>query len=175
MFAQGEVNHMKKPSIEDLKGEIDFDFQLVQGIPHEEARQIYSRADVIVDQLLTGSYGLFSIEAMAMGKPVVTWISDFMKKKYSADLPIVSANPDTIKETLRKMLTDRDQLDVLGRSGRSYVGRGDDGHKKQSPEQIAAVAQQIGKKQAHDLAVHVHGRRRVFFDMHVHSTFPLSR
>jgi len=108
-------------AVEELKNEIDFDFQLVQGVPHDEARKLYARADVIVDQLLTGSYGLFSIEAMAMAKPVVTWISDFMKEKYPKELPIVSANPDTIKVTLRELLDNSERLNVRGRAGREYV------------------------------------------------------
>lgn len=108
-------------AIEVLKKEIDFDFQLVQGMSHEKAKSVYAEADVIVDQLLTGSYGLFSIEAMAMGKPVVTWISDFMKDKYPSELPIISANPDTITATLRRLLEKRDSLQEIGRKGRRYV------------------------------------------------------
>ena len=37
-----------------------------------EARERYERADIVVDQLNAGWYGLFAIEAMALGKPVVT-------------------------------------------------------------------------------------------------------
>ena len=116
-------------AVDELKREIDFDFQLVQGMPHDEARKAYGRADVIVDQLLTGSYGLFSVEAMAMGKPVVTWISDFMKEKYPPELPIVSANPDTIEDRLRYLLTHRGELPALGQAGRRYVERYHDHNK----------------------------------------------
>ena len=104
-----------------LQKEIDFDFELVQGKSHDAAKAVYARADVIVDQLLTGSYGLFSIEAMAMGKPVITWISNFMKAKYPSELPIVAANPDTIAEDLRNLLGTRDSLKELGRRGCRYV------------------------------------------------------
>lgn len=104
-----------------LQKEIDFDFEMVQGKSHDEAKAVYARADVIVDQLLTGSYGLFSIEAMAMGKQVITWISDFMKAKYPSELPIVAANPDTIGEQLRNLLNNRGALKELGQRGRRYV------------------------------------------------------
>jgi glycosyltransferase involved in cell wall biosynthesis len=88
---------------------------------HYEAKKIYKEADLIIDQLLLGSYGLFSIEAMAMGKPVLTWISDFMKDKYPDDLPIISANPDSIKDKLKNILDNRDMLLEIGKKGRKYV------------------------------------------------------
>src|ERR1700730_2509917 len=47
------------------------DLDIVEGVTHTEARQRYAAADIIVDQLKVGWYGVFAIEAMAMGKPVV--------------------------------------------------------------------------------------------------------
>ena len=108
-------------AIEELKQSYDFDFKLVQGVSHEEAVKIYAKADLIIDQILTGSYGLFCIEAMAMGKPVICYISDFMKEKYPKDLPVISANPDNIKETIKNFLTNRDSAEDLRNKGRSYV------------------------------------------------------
>ncbi|MBK1813402.1 glycosyltransferase family 4 protein [Clostridium sp. YIM B02505] len=108
-------------AVEELKQYYDFDFKLVHGVSHEQAIKIYAKADLIIDQILTGSYGLFCIEAMAMGKPVICYISDFMKEKYPKDLPIISANPDNIKETIRNFLTNKDIAKDLRLKGRSYV------------------------------------------------------
>ncbi len=44
---------------------------LVQGMPNDEARATYQRADMIADQFLIGAYALFAIEGMALGKPVL--------------------------------------------------------------------------------------------------------
>jgi glycosyltransferase involved in cell wall biosynthesis len=52
--------------------ELDVDLEIVEGLHHEEARKRYEQADIVVDQLNAGWYGLFAIEAMALGKPVVT-------------------------------------------------------------------------------------------------------
>ncbi|QAA30590.1 glycosyltransferase [Clostridium manihotivorum] len=108
-------------AIEELKQSYDFNFQLVQGMSHEEAVKIYESSDLIIDQILTGSYGLFSIEAMALGKPVICLISDFMKEKYPKDLPIISANPDNLKDKLEYYLKNQDLLIDLGIKGRAYV------------------------------------------------------
>jgi glycosyltransferase involved in cell wall biosynthesis len=108
-------------SIEELQLKYDFDFKLVQGMPHEQAKLIYQKADLIIDQILVGSHGLFALESMAMGKTVICWISDFMKDKYPKDIPIISANPTDIKEKIEFVLNNKDMLDEIGRKGRTYV------------------------------------------------------
>lgn len=114
------TNYILK-AIESLKDQYDFDFRLVKGLSHEKAMRIYQEADLIIDQLHIGSYGLFAVEAMAMGKPVICWISDFMKDHYSSDLPILVANPDTIKDTIEYTLNNLDMLPGIGEKGRLYV------------------------------------------------------
>ncbi|MGD9569050.1 MAG: glycosyltransferase [Sedimentibacter sp.] len=107
--------------IEELKDKYDFDFKLVQGKSHLEAKKIYEMADIIIDQLLTGTYGLLAIEAMAMGKVVICWISEDMKDNYSNELPIISANPDTLKEKLEHIIKNKDMLEEVGKRSRRFV------------------------------------------------------
>ncbi len=116
-------------AIEALRSEFDFDFQLIQGMKHEEALKIYCKADLVIDQLLAGSYGLFAIEAMALGKPVICWISEYMQTQYPKELPILIANPDTITEKLRYFLQNQDVLPQIGNNGRTYVERYHDSFK----------------------------------------------
>ena len=44
--------------------------------PRRGACERYRAADIVVDQLNAGWYGLFAIECMALGKPVVTFLHD---------------------------------------------------------------------------------------------------
>jgi glycosyltransferase involved in cell wall biosynthesis len=110
-------------AVGDLKQRYDFEFRLIQGMAHEEAKGVYAQADLIIDALHVGSYGLLAIESMAMGKTVITWICDFMKEKYPPELPIISANPDTIKEKIEYALNNREMLTELGRRGVEYVAK----------------------------------------------------
>jgi len=107
--------------IEDLKNQYDLEFVLVQNKSHEEARKIYQTADIIIDSILEGAYGLFALETMAMGKPVVAWICDYMRDRYPKDLPIVSANPETLRRELEPLLKDRELREEIGLEGRKYV------------------------------------------------------
>ena len=64
-------------AVETLKDEgIDFDFLLIENIPNAEAIEQYRRADIVIDQLLVGWYGVLSMEAMAMEKTVIAYIRE---------------------------------------------------------------------------------------------------
>lgn len=108
-------------AIGDLKEKYDFDFKLIQGMSHAQAVKIYEKADFIIDQVLAGSYGVFAVEAMAMGKPVICWIDDFMKERYPDELPIISANPDNLKEKIEYAIKNKDMLIEKGVKCRKYV------------------------------------------------------
>ncbi len=116
-------------AIDELKEKYDFDFKLIHGMPHNEAKKWYEKADLVIDQILLGGHGVFAVEAMAMGKPVICWISDFMKEKYPKELPIISANPDNIKEKIEYILNNRDMLSGIGKKGRSYAEKHHDSSK----------------------------------------------
>ena len=54
--------------------ELPVELDIVEGVPHDVARERYARADIVVDQLNAGWHGVFALEAMALGKPVVTYL-----------------------------------------------------------------------------------------------------
>ncbi|MBI2252726.1 MAG: glycosyltransferase [Armatimonadetes bacterium] len=80
---------------------------LAEGIPHKEAKSIYRQADLAVDQLLTGSYGLFAVETMAMNIPTLCYIRDDLIKYYPKNLPIIKTNLDTLYNDLKSIITNK--------------------------------------------------------------------
>ncbi len=105
---------------------LDFDFTLVEGRQHADARRIYEEADLFVDQLLIGWYGGVAVEAMALAKPVIGYIREedlkFVPQGMRKDLPIIRATPRSICDVLRECLTSRfDELALIGSRGRAYV------------------------------------------------------
>lgn len=108
-------------SIEAIQENYPINYRIVQGIPHEKAMELYREADLIIDQIRPGSYGKLAIEAMALGKPVICGISDFMQENYPSELPILRASPDTLRQTVEYVLNNRELLFELGKKGRSYV------------------------------------------------------
>ncbi|WZY01119.1 glycosyltransferase [Bacillus sp. FSL W7-1360] len=107
--------------IDILSREFDFDFRLIKGYAHAEAKKLYAEADLVIDQLHLGVYGMVSIEAMAMGKPSVCYVSDFMLKHYPNDLPVINANQHTLLSVMRLVLKNRDSLPEIGKKSREFV------------------------------------------------------
>jgi len=105
--------------------ELGLDLDVVEGLPHEEARRRYERADIVVDQLNAGWYGLFAIEAMALGKPVITFLHDEAVRRteeaFDVRVPIVSATKDTLTDRLRELAAATNERRRLGAEGRAYV------------------------------------------------------
>ena len=114
-------------AVSRLKAEgVEFDFILVEKLSHTEARCIYEKADLVVDQLLSGWYGGLSVEMMALSKPTICYIREgdlkFIDKEMREELPIINADPFNIFEVLREWLTvRRHQLSDIGHKGRLFV------------------------------------------------------
>jgi glycosyltransferase involved in cell wall biosynthesis len=106
---------------------LDADLELVEGLHHDEAFERYRAADVVVDQLNAGWYGLFAIEAMALGKPVVTFLHDEAVRRteeaFGTRVPIVSATAETLREALRPLVADAGRRREVGGASRAYVER----------------------------------------------------
>jgi len=104
---------------------LDVDLEIVEGLDHREAFERYRRADVIVDQLNAGWYGVFAIEAMALGKPVVTFLHDEAVRRteeaFGLEVPIVSASKDTLVDVLRPLVASAEERSRVGAASRAYV------------------------------------------------------
>jgi len=104
---------------------LDVELEIVEGLANAEARKRYAAADIIVDQLRNGWYGVFAIEAMAMGKPVVGFLRDDTLARTEAELgtkvPIVRATSETLADLLRPLAESADLRRSVGAAGRRYV------------------------------------------------------
>lgn len=108
-------------AIKDLIGVHPFHYKAIEKMNHQEAMRMYAASDIIVDQILCGTYGMLSVEAMAMGKVVVAFIRDDVKVKFPKELPIVIANPDTIRDVLGRLIKDPELRHRIGIESRKYA------------------------------------------------------
>ncbi|MFF9348333.1 glycosyltransferase family 4 protein [Streptomyces sp. NPDC014734] len=115
------------PVLTELHDRGVIDFRLVEGIPWAEMQALVKESDLVVDQVTTGSYGTFAVEAMAAGKPVIAYISDAVKATANGDLPIVSATPDTLREVLGSLVDDREGTAAIGRASAEFARTYHDG------------------------------------------------
>ena len=105
--------------------QLNIELDIVEGVPHEEARDRYRRADIVVDQLNAGWHGVFALESMALGKPVVTYLKpDVVERSaagYGIRIPIVPATKDTLVDALRPLVDEPAVRREVGAAGRAYV------------------------------------------------------
>ena len=93
----------------------------ISGLGHADAFMRIKKADIVVDQLFHGSYGLAAVEGMALGKPVLSHLRADLVPKSNGELPIVSANPATIYRQLLALLQDKKRRRSLGEQGRLFA------------------------------------------------------
>lgn len=109
----------------DACAQLDVDLDIVEGVPHDVARERYVRADIVVDQLNAGWHGVFALEAMALGKPVVAHIdeatADRSEQGFGVRLPIVPARKDTLADALRPLVEQPALRREIGARSRAYV------------------------------------------------------
>jgi glycosyltransferase involved in cell wall biosynthesis len=111
-------------AVETLKREgLPIELVLVEKMANEQAREVYRRSDVIADQFLIGAYALLAIEGMALGKPVLCYLNPRFEPFHPewAECPIVSADPDTLLEELRRLVLDDELRGRLAAVGPGYV------------------------------------------------------
>ncbi len=105
--------------------QLALELDIVEGVPHEEARARYARADIVVDQLNAGWHGVFALEAMALGKPVVAHLKpDVVERSaegYGVRIPIVPATKETLVEALRPLVEQPSLRREVGSASRAYV------------------------------------------------------
>ena len=106
---------------------LDADLRIVEGLTHDEAFELYREADIVVDQLNAGWYGVFAIECLALGKPVVTFLHDEAVRRteeaYGVEVPLVSATHETLREQLRPLVDDAALRHRIGAASRAYAER----------------------------------------------------
>lgn len=102
------------------------DFDVVEGVTHEKLLERYRACHIFIDQIMAGWYGTATIEAMAIGRPVVVSIREsyFQHIDYGKQIPAINADPDCITEVLRKLLkSGYDEVVKLGLKSRQFVER----------------------------------------------------
>jgi glycosyltransferase involved in cell wall biosynthesis len=107
--------------------ELGVELDVIENVRHDEVGPRLAQADVVVDQLNSGWYGLFAIEAMAYGKPVVGFIHEEAAARtaetFGVEVPIVRTTKETLAADLRSLTASAEERRARGAEGRAYVER----------------------------------------------------
>jgi hypothetical protein len=121
-------------AIEELKRKnIPFDFKILRHLTNDEYQHALQEADIYVDQLIWGAYGVAAQQALEMGKVVVAYLSDErISKLYGEDVPIQNATVDNLASVLENLINNEELRKQISRQSRAYY------EKMHTPQKVAA-------------------------------------
>src|SRR5690606_19320725 len=124
-------SHHIDPVLADLDAQGLIEYRRVQGVPIEEMPRVFGTSDIVIDQFGAADYGVAACEALAAGRVVVSHVGADVRAHIAAetghDLPIVQADPETLRDVIVRLLADRDEARAVARDGRAFVASVHDG------------------------------------------------
>lgn len=102
-------------------------YRRVTGMPPAEAAALVRDADIVIDQVLLGLYGVLACEALASGAVVLGHLGATLRSRVPEPVPIIEATPADLTERLEEVLGDLDRLRAEAPARRGFVERIHDG------------------------------------------------
>ena len=121
--------HVYRPLVAKLR-DAGYHLELMEPtrVPNLEIRFLQVQADIFVDMLTYGWFGATAREGMMLGKPVVAyirpeWLESLRQElpAYAAELPVVSATPETIEAVLIDLLSHPEKRREIGARSRTFA------------------------------------------------------
>jgi glycosyltransferase involved in cell wall biosynthesis len=91
----------------------------------DEMQTLVEDADIVVDGLVIGAYGVTTCQALAAGRLVIGNTSELGGLRN--ECPVVHSDPDTVEAAVRSLLDRRDEWAAIAERGRSFARRYHDG------------------------------------------------
>jgi hypothetical protein len=108
-----------------LEKKLPIEIMMIENKTLAECQKLYPSADIVVPDIISGWHGFVTIEAMAIGRPVIINVRpDIMQfHAYYAfgRIPVISSSPDNLTQAITKLVRSSKLREDLGRKGREYV------------------------------------------------------
>jgi len=108
-------------AVESLGRRRPLRLRTVSGVPRERVLEEIARADVVVDQLNSETSGVFALEAMALGKPVLCEYDGRWLAPFARATPLIGVDASTLEERLEQLCDDPALRERRGEAGREFV------------------------------------------------------
>lgn len=85
----------------------------------------FAGADIVVEQVRMGIYSATAVEAMMAGRVVVAHVAPSVRRRVreltGMDLPVVEANPATLRDVVAALVADRGEMERIARDGTAFA------------------------------------------------------
>ena len=114
------------PALQKLVDNRAITAEVVFNRPYSECLSARRRADISIDEIITGSYHLVSLESLSAGLATIAGLDETQRRTLheltgSADLPWVIARPESIESVLKGFVADRGLLERTRRASREWM------------------------------------------------------
>lgn len=123
------------PVLRRLHDEGVIEYVAPSGLPHAQLRELVRSCDVVVDQVMFGSYGVAAVEAMAAGRVCVGRMIDAVRDRMPESPHLLEATPDDLYEVVASIRDRRDELRAWAAENRAFAEKWHDG--RVSAERLA--------------------------------------
>lgn len=97
------------------------EFRSLRDVPPADVPAAVREADIVVDHLVIGNYGVLACQAMAAGRVTVGHVHDRVRRRVHREVPVVEADPRTLETVLRGVVSDRETARAVAARGPSFV------------------------------------------------------
>ena len=105
------------------------EYRRLAGVPHAQMASFVADADVVVDQVVLGNPGVLVAESLAAGRLVVAHLAPGVRDRWGEEMPVLEADPGTLRDVLEHVLTDRDASRALAARGPAWAREHHDGRR----------------------------------------------
>ena len=123
------------PVLRRLHDEGAIEYVAPSGLPHAQLRELVRSCDVVVDQVMFGSYGVAAVEAMAAGRVCVGRMNEAVRDRLPESPHLLEATPDDLYEVVASIRDRRDELRTRAAENRAFAEKWHDG--RVSAERLA--------------------------------------
>lgn len=112
--------------LKKLSKELDFELVEISRLPFYDAMKLKQQADIVIGDVVTGSYHLTELEALSLGKPSLTYLDGrsvmtFMNTFKTKEIPFVNVNIDNLEFVLKDLLENKTLRENVGRFSREWM------------------------------------------------------
>lgn len=109
------------------------EYRRLQGVDRATLQAEYEAADLVIDQVAIGLYGVAAIEALTAGRVVLAYLGDTVRTRIheatGRAVPIIETTADTVRADVEAVLADRDSARAVAASGPAYAAAVHDGRR----------------------------------------------
>jgi len=109
------------------------EYRQLEAIPSADMPRVLADADIVIDQLRMGLYGVAACEAMAAGRVVVSYVGEHVRAHVRSstgfDLPVIEADTTTLAEVLTSLVEDPESARERAARGVEFVRAMHDGRR----------------------------------------------